>query len=51
MPQRKLYVDESTHIRIRRAAKAAGLSLSKWAATVVTGKTANQWPDQVLAFA
>jgi|GEM_PF-3217012 len=29
MPQLKLYVDKSTPIRIRRAAKAAGLSLSK----------------------
>ncbi len=51
MPQLNLYVDESTHTRIRRAAKAAGMSLSKWVATVVTEKTANQWPDEVLALA
>lgn len=51
MPQLNLYVDESTHTRLRRAAKAAGMSLSKWVATVVTEKTANQWPDEVLALA
>ncbi len=51
MPQLKLYVDKSTPIRIRRAAKAAGLSLSKWVATVATEKTANQWPGEVLALA
>lgn len=51
MPRLKLYVDESTHIRIRRAAEAAGMSLSKWVATIVIEKTANQWPHEVLAFA
>ncbi len=51
MPQLNLYVDETTHDRIRRAAKAAGMSLSKWVATVVTEKTADQWPDDVLALA
>ena len=51
MPQLNLYVDESTHARIRRAAKAAGMSLSKWVAGVVTEKTANQWPPEVLALA
>ena len=51
MPQLNLYVDETTHDRIRRAAKAAGMSLSRWVATVVTKKTADQWPDDVLALA
>ena len=51
MPQLNLYVDETTHDRIRRAAKAAGMSLSRWVATVVTEKTADQWPDDVLALA
>lgn len=51
MPQRNLYVDESTHTRMRRAAEAAGMSLSKWVASMVIEKTANQWPDEVLALA
>lgn len=51
MPQLNLYVDESTHTRIRRAAEAAGMSLSKWVSTIVIEKTANQWPDEVLALA
>ncbi len=51
MPQLNLYVDKSTHTRIKRAAKAAGMSLSKWVATVVTEKTAAQWPAEVLALA
>ena len=51
MPQLNLYVDKSTHTRIKRAAKAAGMSLSKWVATVVTENTAAQWPAEVLALA
>lgn len=51
MPQLNLYVDEPTHARIKRAAKAAGMSLSKWVSIVVTEKTANQWPAEVLALA
>ena len=51
MPQLNLYVDEPTHTRIKRAAKAAGMSLSKWVATVVSEKTATQWPAEVLALA
>ena len=45
------YVDETTHDRVRHAAKAAGMSLSRWVATVVTEKTADQWSDDVLALA
>ena len=47
----KFYVDETTHDRVRHAAKAAGMSLSKWVATVVKEKTADQWPGDVLALA
>lgn len=51
MPQLNLYVDESTHARIKRAAKAAGMSLSRWVSTVVAERTASQWPADVLALA
>ena len=51
MPQLNLYVDKSTHTRIRRAAKAAGMSPSKWVATLVTENTAAQWSAEVLALA
>jgi hypothetical protein len=44
-------VDETTHARIRSAAEAAGMSLSRWVATAVTEKAANQWPVEVSALA
>lgn len=49
MPQLNLYVDEATHSRIKRAAKAAGVSLSAWVAGLVRERTADQWPPEVLA--
>lgn len=51
MPQLNLYIDEPTTQRIRRAAKASGMSLSRWVATVLAEKTASQWPEEVLALA
>ena len=49
MPQLNLYVDETTHLHIKRSAKAAGVSLSKWVSALVHEKTASEWPDEVLA--
>ena len=49
MPQLNLYVDEATHLYIKRSAKASGVSLSKWVSAVVREKTAGEWPPEVLA--
>jgi hypothetical protein len=42
-----LYLDEETIERVRRAARASGLSQSRWLAELVREKTARQWPDAV----
>lgn len=47
MAQVTLYLDEETVKRVRRAAKAAGLSQSRWLAELVRAKTAREWPDAV----
>ena len=49
MPQLNLYVDEATHLHIKRSAKASGVSLSKWVSAIVREKTASEWPAEVLA--
>ena len=51
MPQLNLYVDEATHLHIKRSAKASGVSPSKWVSALVHEKTASQWPAEVLALA
>jgi hypothetical protein len=47
MAQVTLYLDEETIERVRRAARASGLSRSRWLAALVREKTARQWPDAV----
>ena len=49
MPQLNLYVDEATHLHIKRSAQASGVSLSKWVSAIVRDKTASEWPAGVLA--
>ena len=51
VPQLNLYVDEATHVSIKQAAKAAGMSLSKWVSTLVRERTSSEWPPEVLALA
>ena len=51
MPQVTLYLDETTNARMRAAAKAAGLSQSKWLADVVRQRTATEWPAAVAELA
>ena len=47
MGQVTVYLDEETKRRVRRAAKAAGLSESRWVAELVRRERANEWPAQV----
>ena len=51
MPQLNLYVDDPTHQTIKAAAKAAGVSLSKWVSNLVRERTSDEWPPEVLALA
>lgn len=51
MPQITIYLNEHAAARAREAAKAAGLSVSRWIANRVEDDTRNQWPEEVLALA
>jgi hypothetical protein len=42
-----LYLDEETIKRMRREARASGLSQSRWLAELVRERTATRWPDAV----
>jgi len=47
MAQVTLYLDEETKKRVRKAAKAAGVSQSRWLADLVRQQTADEWPAEV----
>jgi Family of unknown function (DUF6364) len=47
MAQLTLYLDEDTEIKAKKAAKSAGLSMSRWIANLIRERTADQWPDSV----
>jgi hypothetical protein len=42
-----LYLDEATKDRVRKAAKAAGVSQSHWLAELVRRGAAEEWPAEV----
>jgi len=47
MAQVTLYLDEETAARMKKAAKAAGMSQSRWVAELVRKKTLSEWPESV----
>jgi hypothetical protein len=47
MAQVTLYLDEETAARLRRAARQAGLSRSRWLAKLIQQRTAAEWPPAV----
>ena len=47
MGQVTLYLDEETEAKMRTAAKAAGLSQSRWVMSLIREKTATEWPASV----
>ena len=47
MGQVTLHLDEETIKQVKRAARASGLSQSRWLAELVREKTARQWPGAV----
>lgn len=47
MSQVTIYLDPETAARLDAAAKAVGLSRSRWVAEVIREKTATEWPESV----
>jgi hypothetical protein len=47
MAQVTLYLDEETADRVKKAARKAGLSRSRWLAELVREKTRTEWPQAV----
>ena len=51
MAQVTLYLDEETAASLKKAARAAGMSQSRWVAGLVRQKTAREWPESVVRLA
>lgn len=51
MSQITLYLDEETESKMRAAAEATGVSLSKWVANLIRQWTATDWPASVAELA
>ncbi len=51
MGQVTVYLDAESEKRLKSAAKAAGMPVSRWVADVVKEKTRTEWPDSVRALA
>lgn len=47
MGQVTIYLDDESEKRLRAAAKAAGMPVSRWIATLVQEKTRTVWPESV----
>lgn len=48
MGQVTLYLDSETEERMKTAAKAAGVSQSRWVAKLIREKTSTEWPDSLV---
>lgn len=51
MSQVTIYMDDDTEHRVRDAAAAAGVSVSRWIADLVRARTAATWPADVIGLA
>ena len=51
MAQITLYLDEDTDTLVSRAAKAQGISKSRWVADAIRHYAHDTWPDECLALA
>lgn len=51
MAQVTLYLDAETAARVKKAARAAGMSQSRWLAELIRVKTSIEWPADVQAMA
>lgn len=46
-----LYLDDATQALVEQAAKAHGMSKSRWVAEILRKYASEEWPDQCLALA
>lgn len=51
MGQVTIYLDDESERRLRSAASAAGVPVSRWVAELIQGKTRTEWPESVKALA
>jgi hypothetical protein len=51
MAQVTLYLDPETESKMKAAAKAAGVSQSRWVAGLIQEKTSTQWPESLVKLA
>jgi hypothetical protein len=51
MSQITLYLDEATQALVEQAAKAHGLSKSRWVADLIRKHAAHEWPHDCVALA
>ena len=49
MSQVTIYMDDETEAKTRAAARAAGVSLSRWIAEVLRSRVGSTWPADVAA--
>ncbi len=47
MGQGTIYLDDESEKRLKSAAKAAGIPVSRWVAQIVREKTRTVWPESV----
>ena len=51
MSQITLYLDDATQALVEQAARADGMSKSRWVAEIIRKHTAHEWPQECLALA
>lgn len=51
MPQVSLYLDPETDRKMRRAARAAGVSRSSWVMDAIRRKLGEDWPESFMSLA
>ncbi len=51
MSQLTIYIDDETEAGTRAAARAAGVSVSRWIADVLRSRVGAAWPADIAAFA
>lgn len=44
---RQFKLDDETETRMKEAAKASGVAVSRWVAELVREKTATEWPEAI----
>lgn len=51
MSQITLYLDDATQALVEQAAKAHGMSQSRWVAEIIRKYASEEWPDQCIDLA